>query len=217
MPLPEPLRRNLAAAGILITPEQLERRRLESDALIEFAGPRFERSRFFLLPSLLHGAHVAALDRYYRELIDCGRWAIGDAQVRERYGQHNETMSRYFHHQLAEFVGRISGERVKPAYAYVSAYKEGAILRPHVDRKQCVFTLSLWIDRDATASTEGWPLWFETDQGQISVTQQAGDAVLFRGCELPHWRDKPPAGRDRRRFFFTMYPEILSGYSIEFD
>jgi hypothetical protein len=129
-----------------------------------------------------------------------------------RHGYHNETVSRYFHHQLAGFVSRVAGEPVKPTHAYVSAYKQGAVLRLHVDRKQCVFTLSLWIDYSAqSASSEPWPLWFQTDAGKVAVTQKSGDAVLFRRCELPHWRDRPPAGSASTTLLFHYVPCAFVG------
>ena len=108
-------------------------------------------------------------------------------------------MSRYFHHQLTAAVSKLSGEPVKPSYAYVSAYREGAVLRAHTDRKQCVFTVSLWLGRAAECGAEPWPLWF-------SPTQAAGDAVLFRGCDLPHWRDRPPPGDAATTLIFHYVP-----------
>src|ERR1019366_8112023 len=201
----------LLEAGLLITVDSLESRRQEGDALVDKTRPLFEQRRYCELPSLIHKAHVAALGRYYRELIDLGNWAAGDEQVRQRHGQHNETMSRYFHHQLADFVSRVAGEPVKPAYAYVSAYREGAILKPHVDRKQCVFTLSLWIDEGSERSTEAWPLWFETHNGKVAITQKPGDAVLFRGCELPHWRDRPLPGSVSTTLLFHYVPRDFVG------
>ena len=206
--LPEPLVARLVDAGILVTAAYLQTRRREGETVVERARPAFKEARYCILPSLIRATHVSALDRYYRERIAYGDWARGDEQVRLRHGQHNETVSRYFHHQLTDFVGRVAGEPVKPSYAYVSAYREGAVLKPHVDRKQCVFTVSVWIDslRAPEAAAEPWPLWFQTHAGKISLTQQAGDAVLFRGCELPHWRDRPPPGGASTTLIFHYVP-----------
>lgn len=202
----------LAEATVLTTLEDLERRSREGIALVERARPQFAEQRYCTLPSLIPRSQAAALGRYYRALIDYGQWMPGDEQVRLRHGYHNETVSRYFHHQLTDFVSRVAGEPVKSAYAYVSAYKQGAVLRPHVDRKQCVFTLSLWIDHAAAQpSAEPWPLWFQTHNGKVAVTQTSGDAVLFRGCELPHWRDRPPEGSASTTLLFHYVPRDFVG------
>lgn len=184
----------LAAVGILVTDSELDRRRREAGALAESARRQFETRRYCELASLVHPTHVASLARYYDALMAQGCWAIGDAQVANRHGWHNESVARYFHHQLCGFVGRAVGERVRPSYCYVSAYRRAAVLRPHVDRKQCVFTVSLWIGHASASAGNLWPLWLHSPEGVVSVTQAAGDAVLFAGCELPHWRDTPPPG-----------------------
>jgi hypothetical protein len=61
------------------------------------------------MPGVLSASHAAALARYYREVIASGGWALGDAQVSQRHGWHNESVARFFHHQLTSFVAAIVG------------------------------------------------------------------------------------------------------------
>lgn len=206
-PLDSTLASRLSQATVLVTAAGLERRRQEGEAQVERARALFAEQRYCELPSLIHSAHVAALGRYYQNLIDKGEWKLGDAQVRHRHGQHNEPVARYFHHQLIGMVSRIAGEPLKPSYSYASAYRGGAILGAHVDRKQCEFTLSLLVEDDAASSTRPWPLWFHLPQGKIAVTQKAGDAVLFRGCELPHWRERSSAEYTSTILLFHYVPQ----------
>lgn len=196
----------LSHAGILVTHTSFDDRRGEGDALVDSARTYFAEQRYCELPSLIHSAHVAALSRYYQALISCGEWKLGDSQVHLRHGRHNETVARYFHHQLTALISRIAGEPVKPSYCYVSAYREGAVLRPHVDRKQCEFTVSVSIEHGDLSSREPWPLWFQSHNGKVALTQRPGDAVLFRGCELPHWRERPPAGHVSTMLLFHYVP-----------
>jgi Sulfotransferase family len=211
-PMGPDLAARLAAAGVLVSAAGLARRREEADALARSGRSQFAGQRFCVLPSLMHPDHAAALAQYYDALIASGAWAFGDAQVAQRHGWHNEPVARYFHHQLTGFVGRVAGEPVRPSYCYVSAYRGGeASLRPHVDRKQCVFTVSLWIRDRASAGPEPWPLWFHAPAGIVSVTQSAADAVLFRGCELPHWRDPPPPGGASTILIFHYVPRDFVG------
>lgn len=197
----------LAQATVLVTAEGLERRRREVEAQLEGARVRFAEQRYCELPSLIHPAHVAALSRYYEGLIGSGEWELGDPQVRQRYGQHNEQVARYFHHQLIGVVGRVAGEPVKPSYSYVSAYRGGAALGAHVDRKQCEFTLSLLVEDEESSSADEWPLWFHLPRGKVAVTQRSGDAVLFRGCELPHWRERSSAEHTSTILLFHYVPQ----------
>lgn len=189
-----------------------EERRRDFEVLVEEARPRFAEHRYCELPGLLHPAHVAALTRYYEALMECGsKWKLGDEQVPLRHGWHNEFVSRYFHHQLTKIVSRAAGEPVRTSYTYLSAYHPGAVLKPHVDRKQCIFTLSVMIERPPAPGTERWPLWFQTHKGNVSVTQAGGDGVLFRGCELPHWRERPPGGQASATLIFHYVPHDFIG------
>ncbi len=210
-PLSNELAGRLAEIAILESPIPFERRRCNGETFVKRASSRFTEQGYCELPSLIPLVYVAALARYYRTLIESGAWALGDEQVRLRHGWHNESVSRYFHHQFTDFVGRIAGEPVKPSYAYVSAYHEGAVLRPHVDRKQCVFTMSLAIEDVDGSEKAAWPLWFQTHSGRVSLEQRAGDGVLFRGCDLPHWRDVPPAGRESTTLLFHYVPRDFIG------
>jgi hypothetical protein len=193
--LPSQLRLSLTANSILTTWEHWERRRALGDALAESAGRHFRSFGYCTLPDLFHPSHRAALARYYHALIEAGEWKFGDEQVAGRYGWHNEWMARFFHHQLTSFIGCIVGQEVKPSYAYVSAYKGGAVLGRHRDREQCEFTLSLLINESSDGQSVPWPLDLDTPQGTVAITQQLSDGVLFRGCDLPHYRSRLPEGQ----------------------
>jgi Sulfotransferase family len=205
------LRKLLVNARILVTEADLISRRQEGEAHANEAAKRFTTENYCELSGLLHAAHVRALARYYRELIAEGSWELGDAQVAGRYGWQNELLGRFFHHQLTAYVGRVVGERVKPSYAYVAAYREGAVLERHVDREQCEFTVSLLIDEDPADGCSAWPLYFDTPTGTTSVEQAVGDAVLFRGPALPHYRDRLGEGRRSTSLLFHYVPATFRG------
>ena len=204
-PMDADLRARLVHAGILVTTDSLQARCDQIEEKISEACISFANERYCELPAFLHAAHVMALRRYYLDLIRSG-WEIGDVQVRQRYGQHNEMMARYFHHQFTDFISRIAGEPVKPSYTYVSAYQEGSILGAHVDRKQCEFTLSLSVE-DGDSAGGLWPLWFQLAKGKVAVTQRPGDGVLFRGCDLPHWREQSASDHTSTVLLFHYVPE----------
>jgi hypothetical protein len=190
-PCPARLRGELRAAGIIASAG--ERATAEDRAAATRARLRreFAERSYCVVTAALPAAHTAALARYYRELITSGRWALGDAQVARRHGWHNESVARFFHHQLTSFVRAVVGEPVCASYTYVSAYQQGAELEPHVDRKQCEYTLSIIIDETGGRSSD-WPLWLLAGNERSAVSLNVGEGVLFRGHDLPHWREAAP-------------------------
>lgn len=87
-------------------------------------------------------------------------------------------------------VEALSEEKVLPTYTYARLYNHGEVLPVHEDRDACELSLSLNLDAD-----EPWPIWLKTPAGEtMSVSLQPGDAVMYLGCQTPHWRE-PFEGR----------------------
>jgi hypothetical protein len=156
---------------------------------------------------------IAALRRYYRELVDEGLVADHDSHVALRFAQHNECLMQYYHRQLCAFFAQIAQQSIKPSYCYFSSYRRGTTLSKHVDREQCQLTASLLIDYEATRlDDQAWPLYLELPASgeQIPIVLQPGTCVLYRGCELPHYRDEFRGERSTSSFLHYV-DEAFSG------
>ncbi|MCK9931118.1 hypothetical protein MXD62_28925 [Frankia sp. Mgl5] len=186
--IPDALRTALAATGALSMAGQRAARAARVNEALDAAAGSFATTDVCMLRHILHPACLAALLDYYEALIASGCWPLGDAQVPGRYGWHNESLSRFFHHQLTDVVSRIAGCPVRPAYSYVSAYRGGAVLTRHVDREQCEFTVSLLLGESGSDMSGGWPLLLESRGGPLSLSCRPGEAIMFRGPTVPHSR-----------------------------
>src|SRR5436190_6102672 len=161
---------------------------------------------------LIHPFHLAALRRYYRQLIRTRQISLGDEQSPRRYAAHNESVARFFHHQLTSSVAAIAGEPVNPSYVYVGSYQSGAELEKHTDREQCEFSISLCLDYWPEPQNETpWPLKLQTDSGEVAVFQGIGDGLVYRGPEVPHWRDRLPDGHTSTSIFFHYVAADFAG------
>jgi len=82
-------------------------------------------------------------------------------------------------------VGNMIGENVFPTYCYSRLYKKGNVLERHTDRIACEISLTVHLDGD-----KEWPIWVQTPDGEkVSVELQSGDALIYLGCLIPHWRE----------------------------
>ncbi|MFD6985245.1 sulfotransferase, partial [Streptomyces sp. NPDC059956] len=207
---PARLRAALAGAGALGSAQVRARRAALAEAALADATEEFARTDVCGMGRLVHPGHRKALLDYYERLISTGSWPLGDAQVTGRYGWYNESLSRFFHHQFRGLVGRLAGRPVRPSYSYVSAYRGGAVLDRHVDREQCEYTVSLLLGESGPEIAGGWPLLLDTPQGSLSVLQRPGEAVLFRGTRVPHWRPPLPDGSTHTSLLFHYVPAEFS-------
>jgi len=173
---------------------------------------QFKDKGYAPVGQMIHPFHISALRRYYRYLIRTGGLPLGDAQSSRRYVAHNESVARFFHHQLASTVSAIVGEPVKPSYVYLASYQGGAQLEKHTDREQCEFSVTLCLDYSPEPRRETpWPIHLHTTSGRVTVFQAIGDGLVYRGRELPHARDPLPPDHTSTSIFFHYVRENFSG------
>ncbi|HEV2719829.1 MAG TPA: hypothetical protein VG323_07395 [Thermoanaerobaculia bacterium] len=173
------------------------------------ARARFRRQGYAILPPLLPPAFVSAMAAHLRGLIAGGGVTLGDRQCPLRYAVYNDRLARFVHHQLTRAISEIAGQPLKPSYVYMASYVAGAELRRHRDREQCEVSVSFLVD--FTPGAPAWPLKLDTRGGTVAVEQRPGDALLYRGCELPHYRDALPEGCTSTSLFLHYVPVAFAG------
>ena len=88
---------------------------------------------------------------------------------------------------LEECLGKmeeVTGLELLPTYCYSRIYPKGSILSRHTDRPACQVSATVCL-RNAGAP---WPFGYDLD-GDTMVSMFQGDAVVYAGCDTPHWRD----------------------------
>ena len=68
-------------------------------------------------------------------------------------------------------------------YSYSRLYKKGDILHKHTDRPSCEISSTMNLGGDL------WPIYLENNK-VIEIKLTPGDILIYKGCELSHWRDK---------------------------
>ena len=209
-----PTRLGLVGSGILHDPAITQAARRRFGRMLATSRARIESPGYVVLGELLPPAFVAAMRRYFRRLIAEGHLPLGDEQVAGRYNMYNERLCVWLHDRVTTLIARAVSRPIKPSYTYAAAYVGGAVLEKHTDRPQCEYTLSLTIDATPDGSREGaWPLCLESksEQAVVRALLAPGDALLFRGRRLPHFRDVLAAGRTSTSVLFHFVPRRFRG------
>jgi hypothetical protein len=83
---------------------------------------------------------------------------------------------------------KITELKLYPAYTYARVYKKGDELKRHKDRFSCEISTTMNLGGD------DWPIYLEPSGKEgmkgIEVNLKPGDMLVYRGCELEHWREK---------------------------
>jgi hypothetical protein len=166
----------------------------------ELDGPAqrdlFSREGFVVIRRLLPPGQAAALSQYWQNLAALDVIPDrGDGGARR--GSQGEPSSALLLYVLQPLVEQILGTAMKPAYSYAWIYRQGAELPVHRDRDACRCTVSLLVDyAPVVAGPTPWPLGIHPRGGgaAIEIRQAVGDAVIFNGQELKHFRPRFTAG-----------------------
>jgi hypothetical protein len=188
--LSENIKLILASAGILIPEDRQEHSAAQWSEIVTARAETFRNKDYAPIANLIHPFHIAALRRYYRQQIRRGVMHLGDEQSSRRYVAHNESVARYFHHHLTKIVSAIVGDPIKRSYVYLASYMGGAELKKHVDRAQCEFSVTLCLDFSPEPDfATPWPIRLDTPEGTVTIYQALGDALVYRGTKVPHFRN----------------------------
>jgi hypothetical protein len=202
----------LAAAGIVTPENDAEHRLAEWAEVVRSATCGFQQKGYTPLGNLIHPFNVAALRRYYRHAIRRGAISLGDVQSARRYAAHDESVARFFHHQIANAISAIVGEAIKPSYVYLASYLSGADLKKHIDRQQCEFSVTLCLDFSPEPQlATSWPIRLDTPEGTVTVYQALGDGLVYRGTKVPHYRHVLAEGNTSTSILFHYVPVEFSG------
>jgi hypothetical protein len=110
---------------------------------------------------------------------------------------------RTIHSGIRLKLEKIIGSKLYNTYYYDRFYFPGQALKRHADRDACEISVTVHI---GTNLQEPWPIWIKTpdiyndsskseiiEKGENrSVILSAGDGMIYKGCERPHWRDPMP-------------------------
>ena len=184
---------------------------------IELARVNFKRQGYAKIEDIISSKQQFTLQRHMRELVSHHYFGpLNDGQVERRMGIHNESVTAALHLRLTKLVSLITDEDLKPSYAYLGCYLDGAELKPHIDRPQCQFNLSIVFDMsdEQGQMPEPWPIFLKKNNKTTAVNLAIGSGLLYQGTELEHWREPLPKGQRAIVCFYHFVEKTFKGSTI---
>jgi hypothetical protein len=119
--------------------------------------------------------------------------------------------------QLKPIMEKSTGLSLYPTYSYFRVYRPGDTLAPHKDRSSCEVstTVCFYFDYKEEQDTYSWPIYMDNKP----CVMAPGDLIVYRGCDLEHWRDefKAPKGSWHVQAFFHYVDADGPFESFKFD
>ena len=96
--------------------------------------------------------------------------------------------------QVIGLIEKVTDKELAPTYSYLRYYRDKDKLPVHVERYSCQYGVTLCCGYDYNKDVM-WPIHIKGKDGKKkTVDQQPGDALVYLGCDLEHWRDQIPGG-----------------------
>ena len=114
-------------------------------------------------------------------------------------------------------MSHLTGLNLTPQYSYHRLYTSNSILQRHKDRPSCEISCTLFLGSNTSNISKdyNWPMFLKNDNEEFSVDLNPGDIIVYRGCELEHWRE-PFEGLNHAQVFLH-YNEIGGQYDKVYD
>jgi hypothetical protein len=107
-----------------------------------------------------------------------------DLQVPETYSCYADISTEVLLKNIKIKMEKETKLKLVETYSYARVYKKGDILAKHIDRNSCEISTTLNLLGDL------WPIYLKSkNKKTIKIDLNHGDMLVYKGCELEHWRE----------------------------
>jgi len=115
-----------------------------------------------------------------------GTW--NDTQIPNSYCHYADIAMETLLREVKPVMEKHTGLKLSETYSYARIYKKGDVLARHKDRYSCEISTTLNLGGDP------YPIYLDPtgqyDQPGVEINLNQGDMLIYRGCELEHWREE---------------------------
>ena len=158
----------------------------------------FIRNYFCMQKQVYDTCKVARYFSPFETII--GYYEGKDEQIPGTYSQYANIAMETLMLKCQPEMEKVTGLKLYPAYTYARIYKKGDELKRHKDRFSCEISTTMNLGGDK------WPIYLSPNENVgvadgkkitnvskakgVKVNLEPGDMLVYRGCELEHWREK---------------------------
>jgi alkylated DNA repair dioxygenase AlkB len=162
----------------------------------------FKQDKYFILQSFLTEPLLTVACKYALMKEKTGKTKRGDSQVPRTSILRNDLLMETLLEEVRPALEQAVGAKLYPTYAYGRIYKKGDVLNRHKDRSACEVSVTLTLGSDGSTK---WPICVNGMKGESKIYLNPGDALVYRGCEIEHWRE--PFDGEQQVQLFLHYVE----------
>ena len=173
----------------------------------------FEENGYVILKQFVPLVMCDYISENIKVLEASSYFDYGDTQVEKAFSAAAPAITETLLDVMTPILSKTINCELYPTYSYLRIYVKGADLEKHQDRPSCEVSATVPLSYN---SHYLWPLYIETGNKVTAVELEAGDALIYKGIELPHWREAFEG--ERQVQVFLHYVKKNGNYSeFKFD
>lgn len=177
----------------------------------------FQSAGYTKVKELVDAETVKTISQYFENKINRGEWTAkseisgGEAS---KLGYYADPLVEVLLKQCLPAIEQHTGLLLEPTYSFSRVYQEGEELLPHTDRPSCEISATI----NVACTGDIWPIWMQyEDRDPVKCMLEPGDAVIYKGCEVTHWRRKLPKGHINVQFMLHYVDKNGPNAKYKFD
>jgi len=154
----------------------------------------FEKHGCVLVRNFIDEQTITVVSQYFEYKIRRQEWKeiTSDGDPTSRFAYYADPLIEVLLQASKEAVENATGKKLLPTYSYSRIYQPGEKLFPHTDRPACEVSVTV----NVATKGEFSPIY--TQYGQNDPEKHVlnpGDAVVYMGCDVMHWRQPLKEGQ----------------------
>ena len=160
----------------------------------------FKKKGYVHLKDFLHKDSCKELADELKKLVSENK-TVKDLQCPKSQAIHGTVTFDKLLEDLTSNFEQASGLKLFPTYSYARFYNsQDEELKVHRDRPACEISATLTLDFEGDV----WPIYMGAHEDKSNATEikmKIGDAVMYRGCDIYHWRESYKEGKWQAQVF----------------
>lgn len=116
-----------------------------------------------------------------------------ESQVENAHSVYADTLMETMLFFIQPHMEKHTGLSLCPTYSYFRVYHPGMKLDHHLDRESCEISTTVCFGWKYIGKDSNYRWGMHVQNGGM-IGQDPGDAIVYKGCEVDHWREPFDAG-----------------------
>lgn len=150
----------------------------------------FNNSGYIYCKNLVDENTMKTISQYFENKIARLEWQPKNNTLdSSAFGYYSDPLIEVMLKECLPIVEKETNLKLHPTYSYSRVYQENEQLLPHTDRPSCEVSVTVNVARKGNK----WPIWMQYNNNDpVRFDLEVGDAVIYKGCEVTHWRKPLP-------------------------